>query len=77
MTDKFNLKRINELASKAKESGLTVEEKLEQEQLRAEYIATYRENFRSQLLSLKIVDEEGKDITPQKLKDAQNEQGEC
>lgn len=71
MADKFNLKRINELACKAKESGLTEAEKVEQEQLRAEYVAAYRENFRAQLMSLKIVDEEGQDVTPQKLKDAQ------
>ncbi len=76
MADKFNLKRINELACKAKESGLTEKEKLEQEQLRAEYVTAYRENFRSQLMSLKVVDEEGKDVTPEKLKDAQKRQND-
>ncbi len=73
MTDKFNLKRINELARKAKETGLSEKEKLEQEKLRADYVSAYRESFRAQLMCLKVVDEEGKDVTPKKLKDAQRQ----
>ena len=40
------LPRINELAKKAKEVGLTVEEQAEQDTLRAEYIRQYRNNLR-------------------------------
>lgn len=40
------LPRINELAKKAKEVGLTVEEQAEQDSLRAEYIRQYRNNLR-------------------------------
>ncbi len=39
------LPRINELAKKAKEVGLTVEEQAEQDSLRTEYIRQYRNNL--------------------------------
>jgi len=44
MTDR--LKRINELAAKAKNEGLTEAEKEEQDKLRKEYLAAFRANFR-------------------------------
>ena len=40
------LKRINELAAKAKAEGLTPDEKVEQDKLRQEYLAQFRANFR-------------------------------
>ena len=36
------IKRINELAHKAKNEGLTAEEIIERDQLRKEYIASFR-----------------------------------
>lgn len=56
----FNEKidRINFLANKSKKEGLTEEEKLEQKQLREEYLKNFRENFRKQLESIRIVDKE-------------------
>lgn len=62
------LKRINELANKSKTVGLTEEEKEEQKRLRQEYIEIFRGNFRNTLMNLKVIDEEGNDVTPKKLK---------
>jgi uncharacterized protein YnzC (UPF0291/DUF896 family) len=64
--DKLN--RINELAKIAKTTGLTEEEKIEQAELRKEYLADFRSRMMDQLTSIKVVDEEGKDVTPAKLK---------
>lgn len=60
--------RINELAAKAKKQGLTEAEKTEQKRLREEYLQEFRQSFKSQLQSLKVVDPEGEDVTPEKLK---------
>ena len=51
--------RINELAKKSREVGLTEEEKAEQAALRAEYIRGYTQNLRAQLDNTYIVDEKG------------------
>ena len=64
------IKEINELAHKSKTVGLTEEEKIRQQKLRQEYIKAFRGGFKQQLQSIKVVDEKGNDITPQKLKDA-------
>ncbi len=47
--EKQKIARINALAKKAKAEGLTDEEKVEQKQLRDEYIAEYRANLKAQL----------------------------
>ena len=57
MTDRT--KRINELAKKAREVGLTEEEKAEQAKLRQEWLAAFRQNMISQLDNTYIVDEDG------------------
>lgn len=62
------IKRINELANKAKTTGLTIEEKEEQKSLRAEYLQSVRSSLKEELMSVKIVDPEGNDVTPLKLK---------
>ena len=56
--------RINELAKKKKTEGLTAEEKVEQAQLREEYIERYRLAVRHHVEGIKIVDQEGNDVTP-------------
>ncbi|MCI6023536.1 MAG: DUF896 domain-containing protein [Candidatus Faecivivens sp.] len=58
MTDE-QIKRINELAKKKKESGLTAAETEEQQRLRREYIDSFRESLRSQLESTVIVEPDG------------------
>ena len=58
MFDQKKLDRINELAKKNKEAGLTEEEKKEREVLRKEYLANFREHFRSRLDNVKVVSPE-------------------
>ncbi|MGT2785456.1 DUF896 family protein [Streptococcus merionis] len=67
--------RINELARKKKAEGLTPEEQAEQARLREEYIEGYRRSVRHHIEGLKIVDEEGNDVTPEKLKEIQRQKG--
>jgi len=59
--------RINELARKAKAEGLTPEEIAERDVLRKEYIEAYRASLRSQLDSIRVVDDKG-NKTPLKKK---------
>lgn len=70
------IRRINELAKTAKERELTPEESEERARLRKEYLEIFRKGFRQQLLHTKVVDEEGNDVTPEKLKDPQEEEGQ-
>lgn len=56
MLPKEKIDRINFLAKKKKETGLTPEELLEQKKLRDEYLANFRKSFRSQLDNIEIVD---------------------
>lgn len=53
------IRRINELAKKAKEEGLTPEEVQERDTLRKEYIAEFRQSLISQLDNTYIVDQQG------------------
>ncbi|MCD8356047.1 MAG: DUF896 domain-containing protein [Clostridia bacterium] len=53
------ISRINALARKAKNEGLTPEEQAEQKQLREEYIAEYRANLKAQLDNTVIMDQNG------------------
>lgn len=51
--------RINELAHKSKAEGLTADERVEQAGLRAEYIASIRENLKTQLDNIDVREEDG------------------
>ncbi len=53
------IERINELARKSKTTGLTAEEKEEQQKLRAEYIASVRMNLKTQLDNINIQEKDG------------------
>lgn len=55
MLGKEKLERINVLARKAKTEGLSPEEQQEQQDLRKEYLAAFRQHFRQQLDSVKVV----------------------
>lgn len=65
------IKRINELANKAKVEELNDAEKSEQASLRAQYLEKFRAGFKSQLMNVKVVDIDGNDVTPEKLKQEQ------
>ncbi|UOQ93435.1 DUF896 domain-containing protein [Halobacillus shinanisalinarum] len=65
------LKRINELANKAKAEGLNKAEKTEQQELRQEYLKNVRKSFKNQLKGMTVVDPNGNDVTPKKLKEMQ------
>ncbi|WP_046226558.1 DUF896 domain-containing protein [Paenibacillus dauci] len=49
--------RINELARKKKETGLTAEETIERDELRAVYLGNIRRNFRQQLDTIEWVED--------------------
>ena len=70
MTSDMNMeeriKRINELYHKSKAEGLNEEEKAEQAKLRAEYVASVRNNLRAQLDNVEV---ERPDGTVEKLTD--------
>ena len=55
----LDIDRINFLAKKSREEGLTEEEKQEQARLRKEYVASVVGNLRSQLDNTYIIDENG------------------
>lgn len=71
MLSKEKINRINELANKSKEQELSKAEKEEQQQLRQEYLKNARKSFKNQLKGVKVVDPLGNDVTPDKLKQMQ------
>ena len=64
--------RINELAKKAKTTGLTAEEVQERDRLRKEYLAVFRGNLRAQLDNTYLVDEKGNKRPLRSTKSDQN-----
>ena len=75
MLDSKKIERINELARKKKTVGLTQVEQDEQLLLRQEYLESFRGGMRNHIEGLKVVDEDGNDVTPEKLKQIQREKG--
>ncbi len=63
--------RINELARASRIRELTPEEIEEQKKLRRTYIDAFKSSLKENLMNLKIVDEDGFDVTPDKLKEEQ------
>lgn len=73
MLSKEKIARINELAKKAKQSGLSEIEAKEQSKLRSEYLASLRSSMLNTLSNVKVIDPEGNDVTPGKLKRMQKD----
>ncbi len=69
------LKRINELAHKNKEEGLTTAEKAERKRLRDQYLKNFRASFRSNIEMMQIFDKNGKEVTPEKIREIQRKKG--
>ena len=70
------VERINELARKKKAEGLSEAELEEQALLRRAYHDSVKANFRSQVETIKVIDEKtGEDVTPDKLKEIQRKNG--
>ncbi|MDE7276822.1 MAG: DUF896 domain-containing protein [Lachnospiraceae bacterium] len=53
------IQRINELYHKSQAEGLTDAEKMEQAELRRAYVANVRNNLKSQLDNISIVEKDG------------------
>ena len=51
-----------------KDGTITKAELKEQEKLRQEYLKAFRSGFKQQLMGIKVVDVNGNDVTPQKIK---------
>ena len=71
MLSKEKLARINELSKKAKQGTLTEAEAKERSLLRQEYLDTFRATMRDTIEHIKVVDENGNDVTPEKVKEVQ------
>ena len=53
--ENLNIDRINELARKKKEQGLTNEEAKEQTKLRKQYLEEFRKGFKQQIENTKVI----------------------
>jgi len=56
---KEEIARINELAKKSREEGLSDQEKDEQRALRQQYLKEFRGNFEAVLQGIKVQEEDG------------------
>ncbi|MFT8317754.1 MAG: DUF896 domain-containing protein [Sporolactobacillus sp.] len=60
--------KINRLARISRERPLNEQERKEQDELRKQYLAQFRARFTQQLSQIRIIDPEGRDVTPGKGK---------
>lgn len=66
MTMEEKIARINELYHKSKKEGLTEAETKEQEELRKEYVRSFRDNIRAALENVSILEPDGTVTKPRK-----------
>ena len=62
------LPRINQLAKKAREEGLTNAEKVERQVLREDYLRSIRGQLESTVTNMTVIDPLGDDVTPDKVR---------
>ena len=72
MLSQEKIDRINELSRKSKTAGLSIEEAKEQTKLRQEYLTSFRTSMRETIENVQVIDPEGTDVTPEKVKQARN-----
>ena len=58
-----------------KHGTLTEEEMKEQQALREEYLLTFRESMKNTIENMRVIDPNGDDVTPEKVKKIQEERG--
>jgi len=66
-----SLDRINELAKKQREFGLTIDEKTEQKTLREDYLREIRGQVLHTFSGMTVIDPNGDDVTPEKVRNMQ------
>lgn len=72
MLEKIDIQRLNELAKKKKLNDISELELEELQGLRQEYLQNFRNSFKKQIENTTVIDPEGNDVTPQKVKDTKN-----
>lgn len=68
MLEKEKLDRLNTLAKRKKANVITDEELSELESLREQYLKNFRKSMENTIENSKIIDPEGNDVTPEKVK---------
>lgn len=68
MLKPIKMKRLNELAKLKREGTLTEAQMQEQKELQKEYLAVFRTGMMETIENTKIIDPEGNDVTPDKVK---------
>ncbi|WP_374723238.1 DUF896 domain-containing protein [Peribacillus tepidiphilus] len=72
MLSREKITRINELAKKSKTVGLTEMEAKEQTRLRKEYLESFRKYMVKTIENMTVIDPNGNDVTPEKVKQLKN-----
>ncbi|WP_213810221.1 DUF896 domain-containing protein [Jeotgalicoccus sp. WY2] len=68
MLDDKKLKRLNQLAKLKREDKISASELTELTGLREQYLSNFRNSFKNQIENTKVIDPDGKDVTPDKIK---------
>ncbi|MCM0624492.1 DUF896 domain-containing protein [Lysinibacillus sp. OL1_EC] len=63
-----SLSRINDLAKKMRNEGLTNAEKVEQQMLREDYLREIRGQVLNTFSTMMVLDQLGNDVTPEKVR---------